>query len=77
MFCFLCTGTWYIHCHFDFHLSMGMVAVFIVDDGSTVDTSLPPPPTDLPKCGCNKGGLDLPVEFYLQNEESRKTVPGK
>jgi laccase len=56
---------------------MGMVAVFIVEDGSSVDTSLPPPPIDLPKCGSNKGGLDLPVEFYLQNEQSRKTVPGK
>jgi laccase len=56
---------------------MGMVAVFIVEDGSTVDTSLPPPPVDLPKCGSNNGGLDLPVEFYLQNEQSSKTVPGK
>jgi laccase len=65
-FCFLCTGTWYIHCHFDFHLSMGMVAVFIVEDGSSADISLPPPPADLPKCGSNKGGLYLPEEFYLQ-----------
>jgi hypothetical protein len=34
-FCFLCTETWYIHCHFDFHFSMGMVAIFIVEDGSS------------------------------------------
>ncbi|VAH98829.1 unnamed protein product [Triticum turgidum subsp. durum] len=37
-------GTWLIHCHYEFHLSMGMAAVFIVEDGPTVDTSLPPPP---------------------------------
>ncbi|GJN05006.1 hypothetical protein PR202_ga22599 [Eleusine coracana subsp. coracana] len=37
-------GAWFIHCHYEFHLSMGMSAVFIVEDGPTVDTSLPPPP---------------------------------
>jgi hypothetical protein len=44
-------GIWYMHCHFEFHLSMGMVALFIVEDGSTVDTSLPAPPADFPTCG--------------------------
>ncbi|EEC66776.1 hypothetical protein OsI_33164 [Oryza sativa Indica Group] len=39
-------GAWLMHCHFEFHLSMGMAAVFIVEDGPTVDTSLPPPPED-------------------------------
>ncbi|CAD6255736.1 unnamed protein product [Miscanthus lutarioriparius] len=37
-------GAWFIHCHFEFHLAMGMVAVFVVEDGSTPNTSLPPPP---------------------------------
>ncbi|KAL6642479.1 hypothetical protein ACP70R_020660 [Stipagrostis hirtigluma subsp. patula] len=44
-------GVWFMHCHFDTHLSMGMTAVFIVDDGPTADTSLPPPPADFPTCG--------------------------
>ncbi|XP_062183260.1 laccase-15-like [Phragmites australis] len=44
-------GVWYMHCHFEFHLSMGMTAVFIVEDGPTMDTSLPPPPADFPTCG--------------------------
>ncbi|KAL6905938.1 hypothetical protein ACP4OV_003539 [Aristida adscensionis] len=43
-------GVWYMHCHFDTHLSMGMTAVFIIDDGPTADTSLPPPPADFPTC---------------------------
>ncbi|KAG0530940.1 hypothetical protein BDA96_05G230900 [Sorghum bicolor] len=37
-------GAWFIHCHFEFHLAMGMAAVFIVEDGRTPNTSLPPPP---------------------------------
>ncbi|CAL4990207.1 unnamed protein product [Urochloa decumbens] len=34
-------GIWYMHCHYEFHLTMGMVALFIVEDGPTVNTSLP------------------------------------
>ncbi|CAL4986260.1 unnamed protein product [Urochloa decumbens] len=41
-------GVWFMHCHFEFHLLMGMAAVFVVEDGPTVDTSLPPPPMDFP-----------------------------
>lgn len=51
-----------MHCHFEFHMSMGMVAVFIVEDGSSVDTSLPPPPADFPKCN--------PEEKTLVRDES-------
>jgi laccase len=43
-------------------MSMGMVAVFIVEDGSSVDTSLPPPPADFPKCN--------PEEKTLVRDES-------
>jgi laccase len=32
---------------------MGMAAVFIVEDGPTADTSLPPPPADFPTCCAN------------------------
>ena len=45
------TGVWFIHCHYEFHLTMGMAAVFIVEDGPTMDTSLPPPPVNFPTCG--------------------------
>jgi len=46
-----CTGVWFMHCHFEFHMMMGMAAVFIVEDGPTVDSVLPPPPLNYPKCG--------------------------
>jgi laccase len=51
-----------MHCHYEFHLSMGMAAVFIVEDGTTTDTSLPPPPTDFPTC-CAKDHNLLPDEL--------------
>ncbi|VAI51137.1 unnamed protein product [Triticum turgidum subsp. durum] len=43
-------GAWFLHCHFEFHMAMGMAAVFEVDNGPTLETTLPPPPSDLPKC---------------------------
>ncbi|XP_062196990.1 laccase-15-like [Phragmites australis] len=61
-------GIWYMHCHYEFHLSMGMTALFIVEDGTTVDTSLPPPPSNFPTCG-NDNNL-VPDEFYLQTRKS-------
>ncbi|EMS51053.1 Laccase-25 [Triticum urartu] len=43
-------GMWYMHCHFEAHLDLGLGMVFEVQDGPTPDTSLPPPPKDLPQC---------------------------
>ncbi|CAL4973117.1 unnamed protein product [Urochloa decumbens] len=43
-------GMWFMHCHLDSHLSMGLAMVFEVEDGTTPDTKLPPPPPDLPQC---------------------------
>ncbi|KQJ99779.1 laccase-20 [Brachypodium distachyon] len=43
-------GAWFMHCHFEFHIAMGMAAVFEVENGPTLEMSLPPPPLDLPKC---------------------------
>ncbi|CAL4979165.1 unnamed protein product [Urochloa decumbens] len=43
-------GVWFMHCHYEFHLMMGMAAVFIVEDGRTLDSVLPPPPVNHPKC---------------------------
>ncbi|PAN27573.1 hypothetical protein PAHAL_5G089200 [Panicum hallii] len=43
-------GMWFMHCHIDSHLSIGLAMVFEVEDGPTPDTKLPPPPPDLPRC---------------------------
>ncbi|CAD6252954.1 unnamed protein product [Miscanthus lutarioriparius] len=56
-------GMWFMHCHYDFHLSMGMAAVFIVEDGTTADTSLPPPPVF---SSCSHDNSLKPQEFFLK-----------
>uniref|UniRef100_A0A0E0ML40 Laccase n=1 Tax=Oryza punctata TaxID=4537 RepID=A0A0E0ML40_ORYPU len=43
-------GMWFMHCHFDAHLDFGLGMVFEVQNGPTPETSLPPPPSDLPQC---------------------------
>ncbi|EEC78749.1 hypothetical protein OsI_18964 [Oryza sativa Indica Group] len=43
-------GVWFMHCHFDAHLEFGLGMVFEVQNGPTPETSLPPPPSDLPQC---------------------------
>uniref|UniRef100_A0A0A9A5S7 Plastocyanin-like domain-containing protein n=1 Tax=Arundo donax TaxID=35708 RepID=A0A0A9A5S7_ARUDO len=61
-------GVWFIHCHYEFHLSMGMAALFIVDDGPATETSLPPPPMDLWTYG-HDDNLVL-NEFYPKTKEN-------
>ncbi|KAJ7977858.1 Laccase [Quillaja saponaria] len=43
-------GAWFMHCHFEVHLSWGLKMVWIVLDGKLPNQKLPPPPADLPKC---------------------------
>lgn len=43
-------GVWFMHCHFDVHLSWGLRMAWIVLDGTLPSQKLPPPPSDLPKC---------------------------
>ncbi|MQL88644.1 hypothetical protein Taro_021215 [Colocasia esculenta] len=43
-------GAWIMHCHMDSHMVMGLGMAFIVENGPTPETSLPPPPHDLPRC---------------------------
>ncbi|XP_061371418.1 laccase-15-like [Gastrolobium bilobum] len=43
-------GVWFMHCHFDRHLSWGMETVFIVMNGEGPDEKLLPPPEDMPPC---------------------------
>ncbi|GAA0157539.1 oxidase [Lithospermum erythrorhizon] len=43
-------GAWYMHCHIEAHLPIGLAVVLMVEDGPTPSTKLPPPPQDLPRC---------------------------
>ncbi|PKI53840.1 hypothetical protein CRG98_025735 [Punica granatum] len=43
-------GVWIMHCHLDVHLPLGFATAFVVENGPTAATTLPPPPKDLPKC---------------------------
>ncbi|KAJ4830027.1 Laccase-7 [Turnera subulata] len=43
-------GVWIIHCHLDSHASLGLATAFVVENGKTPDSILPPPPADLPQC---------------------------
>ncbi|RWV92083.1 hypothetical protein GW17_00045580 [Ensete ventricosum] len=48
--CTLHTGVWFMHCHFDVHLTWGLSMAFIVKNGEGSLETLPHPPADLPKC---------------------------
>ncbi|KAK4270422.1 hypothetical protein QN277_023459 [Acacia crassicarpa] len=41
-------GVWLVHCHIDDHLTWGLSMAFEVENGPTPETTLPPPPADLP-----------------------------
>jgi laccase len=43
-------GVWFIHCHLEAHLPMGLATAFVVENGPTPESTLPPPPVDLPQC---------------------------
>ncbi|GKV10097.1 hypothetical protein SLEP1_g21508 [Rubroshorea leprosula] len=43
-------GAWITHCHLDVHLPVGLATAFVVENGPTPSTTLPPPPADLPQC---------------------------
>ncbi|XP_028783582.1 laccase-7-like [Neltuma alba] len=43
-------GIWFVHCHIDAHLPSGLAMAFEVENGPTPETSVPPPPADLPRC---------------------------
>ncbi|CAA7392689.1 unnamed protein product [Spirodela intermedia] len=43
-------GVWVMHCHLDTHLPYGLATVFLVENGPTAASTLPPPPKDLPRC---------------------------
>ncbi|XVF29920.1 hypothetical protein REPUB_Repub16aG0012300 [Reevesia pubescens] len=43
-------GVWFMHCHLERHSSWGMETVIIVRNGTTVETSIRPPPPGMPRC---------------------------
>ncbi|PON75583.1 Laccase [Parasponia andersonii] len=43
-------GVWFMHCHFEVHMSWGLRMAWIVRDGKLPNQKLLPPPSDLPKC---------------------------
>ncbi|KAI7757415.1 hypothetical protein M8C21_016051 [Ambrosia artemisiifolia] len=43
-------GVWFMHCHFERHVSWGMEMVFIVRNGKGEHERMLPPPKDMPKC---------------------------
>lgn len=43
-------GVWLIHCHLDVHMPWGLATAFVVENGPTPSSTLPPPPPDLPQC---------------------------
>ncbi|GFP79022.1 laccase-14 [Phtheirospermum japonicum] len=43
-------GVWFMHCHFERHVSWGMGMVFIVKNGRGPNARMLPPPPDMPRC---------------------------
>ncbi|KAL5698406.1 laccase [Ranunculus cassubicifolius] len=43
-------GMWFVHCHRETHVPWGLAMAFIIENGPTPETSLPPPPADYPVC---------------------------
>jgi laccase len=43
-------GVWLLHCHLEVHTTWGLKMAFLVENGKGPNESLPPPPSDLPKC---------------------------
>ncbi|KAF6163050.1 hypothetical protein GIB67_001378 [Kingdonia uniflora] len=43
-------GVWHFHCHLEVHMDWGLGTTFLVENGPTPSTTLPPPPPDYPRC---------------------------
>ncbi|KAK2659135.1 hypothetical protein Ddye_005668 [Dipteronia dyeriana] len=56
-------GVWLWHCHLERHYSWGMNTVLIVKNGPTPETSLRPPPPNMPAC-------DPPVDIKQKTSHS-------
>ncbi|KAK1553887.1 hypothetical protein Q3G72_004910 [Acer saccharum] len=56
-------GVWLWHCHLERHYSWGMNTVLIVKNGPTPETSLRPPPPNMPTC-------DPPIDIKQKTSQS-------
>ncbi|WCJ44072.1 laccase 14 [Euphorbia peplus] len=43
-------GVWFVHCHYEKHLTWGMSTVFIVRNGTNPEEQMIAPPDDMPSC---------------------------
>ncbi|KAF9615624.1 hypothetical protein IFM89_024817 [Coptis chinensis] len=43
-------GVWFVHCHTDLHIPLGLDMAFLVENGKTKSSTLPSPPPDYPRC---------------------------
>ncbi|KAK4572304.1 hypothetical protein RGQ29_030654 [Quercus rubra] len=43
-------GVWFLHCHFDRHMTWGMDMAFVVKNGKGRKAHILPPPPDMPPC---------------------------
>ncbi|KAE8701554.1 Laccase-2 [Hibiscus syriacus] len=43
-------GVWFFRCHLEVHTTWGLKMAFLVENGNGPNESLPPPPSDLPRC---------------------------
>lgn len=43
-------GVWFMHCHLEFHTSVGLETAFVVENGPNLGDRVVPPPQDLPPC---------------------------
>ncbi|KAG2665423.1 hypothetical protein I3760_15G007200 [Carya illinoinensis] len=43
-------GVWFMHCHFERHVTLGMATALIVTEGENADEKMLPRPTGLPEC---------------------------
>ncbi|OAY74862.1 Laccase-25 [Ananas comosus] len=59
------TGVWLMHCHMDLHLPVGLATAFVVENGPTPDSTLPPPPADFPRCS----SLDVARSESIWNQD--------
>ncbi|KAK7842983.1 laccase-4 [Quercus suber] len=43
-------SVWLLHCNLEVHITWGLKMAYLVENGEGPNESLPPPPSDLPKC---------------------------
>ncbi|KAJ8899715.1 hypothetical protein K2173_019414 [Erythroxylum novogranatense] len=63
-------GVWLMHCHMDLHLPWGLASAFVVQNGPTSSSRLPPPPADFPQdhwCGGFQQNIEKGLPLSAEN----------